>query len=291
MPTTGPSAGDTLYRLNFELDRLKAEKKEVGELISSLRKTSEKHNESIRSLRSKAAQVAELLKPVRLATAAVIPPEVAELEIEVGRRVERIEQLNRIRESLDKQQLVSARIDEIQKRVDALESEVNKRNATLDFETPGDLMTQGMNEYTSKLVVNKEKMWKQLPIRFSLTKHDVRIRVGRQRWDNQLGETNTIYFLLAYHYALLASSNYEQSRYPKFLMFELPGEVEGKKVADKENFVIEPFIELCKKEGFEDLQVIATGSAFEGLNGAHRIELTEVWVGAPGQAPELEDVD
>jgi hypothetical protein len=90
---------------------------------------------------------------------------------------------------------------------------------------------------------------------------------------------------------LLASSNYEHSHYPKFLMFELPGEVEGKKVADKENFVIEPFIELCGREGFEDLQVIATGSAFERLKGAHRIELSEVWVGAPGQAPEPEDQD
>jgi hypothetical protein len=291
MPTTSPVAGDTLYRLDFELNRLKAEKIEIGELIASLKRMSEKHNSSIRSLRSKAAQVAELLKPVRLATAAVIPPEVAELEMEVGRRVERIEQLNRIRESIDRQQLISARIDEIQKRVDELELEVNKRNSTLDFETPSDLMTHGMNEYTSKLVVHKEKIWKQLPIRFNLTKHDVRMRVGKQRWDDQLGETNTIYFLLAYHYALLASSNYEHSRYPKFLMIELPGEVEGKKVADKENFVIEPFIELCKKEGFEDLQVIATGSSFENLKGAHRIELTEVWAGAPGQAPEQEEVD
>lgn len=74
-------------------------------------------------------------------------------------------------------------------------------------------------------------------------------------------------------------------------MFELPGEVEGKKVADKENFVIEPFIELCSREGFEDLQVIATGSAFEGLEGVHRIDLSEVWAGAPGQAPETDDPD
>lgn len=291
MPASGAADGDTLYRVNFELDRLKTEKKEVAELLTSLRKTRDKNYKSIRTLRSAAAHVVELLKPVQLATAAVIPPEVAEIEMQVGRRVERIEQLIRIRESLDKQQLISTRIDEIQTRVDELEREVNERNASLDFETPSDLMTGGMNEYTSKLEVNKEKMWKQLPIRFHLSKHDIRIRVGKQRWDDQLGETNTIYFLLAYHYALLASSNYEHSRYPKFLLFELPGEVEGKRVADKENFVIEPFIELCGREGFEDLQVIATGSAFEGLKGAHRIELSEVWVGAPGQAPEPEDQD
>ena len=288
---SAPATGDTVHRLTFELDRLSADKKEVTELVKSLKSTRQMHYAAIRTIRSKASQISELLKPVRMATAAVIPPQVAEIEMEVGRRVERIEQLKRIRESLDKQQLINSQIQDIQSRVDELEPEVNKRNASLDFETPSDLMTHAMNDYTRSLKVNNESMWKQQPIRFNLTKHDVRIRVGKQPWGDQLGETNTIYFMLAYHYALLASSNYVHSRYPKFLMFELPGEVEGKKVADKENFVIEPFIDLCKREGFEDLQVIATGSAFEKLKGAHRIKLTEVWAGAPGQAPSPDDVE
>jgi hypothetical protein len=48
-------------------------------------------------------------------------------------------------------------------------------------------------------------------------------------------------------------------------------------VDDKENFVVEPFIELTGSEGMEGTQFIAAGSAFENLKGANRIELKKVW--------------
>jgi len=38
-----------------------------------------------------------------------------------------------------------------------------------------------------------------------------------------------------------------------------------------------PFVKLLADEAMKGSQLIAAGSAFEGLNGAHRIELTEVW--------------
>lgn len=291
MPTRESPTSDPLHRVGFELDQLKAEQKEIAELRASLRNAENSQSVRIRAIRTKAGQVAELLRPTRMQTAAIIPPEVAEIEMAIGRCVERIEQLTRIKESFAIRELITAQINEIQKRVSELEKEVNKKTANLDFESPSDLMTDGMNDYTGKLILNGKKMWEQQQIRFRLSKHDLRLRVGKHRWDDQLGETNTIYFLLAYHYALLSTSHCAESRYPWFLIFELPGEVEGAEVNENENFVLEPFIELCNKEGFKNSQVIATGSAFLGLQGANRIELREVWKGAPGQAPEPDDED
>lgn len=58
-----------------------------------------------------------------------------------------------------------------------------------------------------------------------------------------------IYFLLAYHYSLPKISKEPLSRMPGFLMLNFPAEIEGEKVADHENFVIEPLISLSKSPG------------------------------------------
>ena len=138
---------------------------------------------------------------------------------------------------------------------------------------------KSMNDYTRQLIYDDKKMWSQQPITFRISKNDFNIRVGRQKWQSQLGATMTIYFLLAYHFALLKLSINQESRIPGFLILDLPAEVEGEKVADKENFVIEPFIQLCKLPEFIAAQVITAGSAFQGLQGVHRIELDQVWTG------------
>jgi hypothetical protein len=60
-------------------------------------------------------------------------------------------------------------------------------------------------------------------------------------------------------------------------------------IADKENYLIEPFIELAGRN--PDVQVVVCGRAFQRLKGANRIELTEVWqqgesgLGTPDEEP------
>ncbi len=231
----------------------------------------------VREVRNKCGRLAEMLKPVRVATAAIIPPEVAEIEMEVGRRVERVDQLRRIRESLARRERIAAEILKIQSQVEDLTSEVAKQMVGLDFETASDAISDGMNEYVTQLKFDGKKMWTQKDIQFSVKKDSFTVRVGRQKWTSQLGGTMTIYFFLAYHYSLLKLSADSRSRIPAFLIIDFPPEIEGEKVADHENFVIEPFVDLCKTGGFQDVQVIAAGSAFKGLEGVHRQALTEVW--------------
>jgi hypothetical protein len=218
-----------------------------------------------------------MLKPVRLATAPIIPPEVAQIEMAIGRRVERIDQLRRIRGALDFREVIVDKIRKIELQVKDLKVKVDQQTVGLDFESASDLISDGMNEFVSKLSFDHKAMWTQKDIQFRVKEDSFKIRVGSHRWSSQLGGTMTIYFFLAYHYSLLKLSAQAESRCPPFLMLDFPPEIEGEKVADHENFVIEPFVELCSESDYGDAQVIAAGSAFKGLTGVHRETLSSVW--------------
>ena len=47
---------------------------------------------------------------------------------------------------------------------------------------------------------------------------------------------------------------------------------------DKENFIVQPFIELLQREGYEGTQMIITGASFADLEGATRRHLTHVHI-------------
>ncbi|MEK6260983.1 MAG: hypothetical protein AABP62_20475 [Planctomycetota bacterium] len=282
MPINGAATAGSAQRLVFEVEQLRGERTEIAEITGSLRLARLSHSNSVNELRIRGSQLKQLLSPARMATAAVLPPQVTEIEIKIGRCVERVDQLRRIRESLALRETIAAKITAIQTQVDDLSRQVELQTAGLDFETAGDALADGMNEYLAQLVHGASRIWNQDPIRFFLKKDSFRVRVGREKWEAQLGGTMTIYFLLAYHYSLLKLSASEKGRIPGFLMLDFPAEIiEADTVADHENFVIEPFVKLCQNKGYEHVQVLVAGSAFQGLRGAHRNELTVEWKGSP----------
>ena len=66
--------------------------------------------------------------------------------------------------------------------------------------------------------------------------------------------------------------------FPGFLVLDFPAELEdGSSIKDKENFVVEPFVDLLALDGYHNCQMIAAGGAFEGLKGANRIEFSKIW--------------
>jgi hypothetical protein len=277
MLVEGKPLNEPLKRLEFELEQLKGERKESGDLIQALSGKRRSNLEGMQAIRNRTAQLSEQLRPVRVRTAAVIPAEVALLDNQVGQRTERIDQLRRIRESLARREKIADEIKKIKSRVEALLAEVASQTLSLDFDAASDSLSDGMNEYVHQLKFDGKKMWTQKDVQFSIRKDGFTVRVGRQKWSSQLGGTMVIYFLLGYHYSLLKISKEPLSRMPGFLMLDFPAEIEGEKVADHENFVIEPFIPLSKSPGYENVQVIAAGSAFKGLQGANRHQFAEVW--------------
>jgi hypothetical protein len=77
----------------------------------------------------------------------------------------------------------------------------------------------------------------------------------------------------------LSLSNYKESHFPGFLVIDLPASlVDGSVIKDKENFIVEPFIQLLHREDMKDCQVIFTGQAFEGIDEVNRIEFSKIWV-------------
>jgi hypothetical protein len=83
---------------------------------------------------------------------------------------------------------------------------------------------------------------------------------------------------MAYHYGLLSLSNKDGCHYPGFTLIDMPAEFAGESIADKENFIVQPFIDLLKRDDYEGAQVIITGAAFDGLEGAAMQRLTTVHV-------------
>src|SRR5262245_47735734 len=66
--------------------------------------------------------------------------------------------------------------------------------------------------------------------------------------------TLTLFFLIAYHYSLMGLSTKDGCHSPGFLVLDFPAELEdGTSIADKENFVLEPFVELFSTAPFRPL--------------------------------------
>lgn len=271
------SGAEKEQRVSFEIEQLKAENREVDDLLTTLGKDDAALAKEHRNTTHQLAAIERQLQPTRRSVIAVLPPQVLDLDRQIGTLQERGDQLQRIYRSLLKREQIALEAQEIRQRVATLEAEVAQLAASIDFETAADHMADAMNDYVRKLMIDGGPAWTQSAISWTLKERAFVVRVGRVNWRAQLGGTLSLYFILAYHYALLTLVRYPGCHYPGISILDFPAEIEGTSVADKENFVVVPFVQMLTGEDFKESQMIAAGSAFEGLEGAHRIELTHVW--------------
>lgn len=265
-------------RIEFELEQLTSEIKETDDLIFHLSRDIERLNIQRIEIESELRKVQQLLKPTRSAIASILPPEISRIDIEIGSLNEQKEQLLRVRTTLGRREKISDEILSIQATLTALEVQIKQQNRIIDFERSGDLLSDAMNDYLNQIAKINPASWTQEGVKFRIDDRKFDVKVGRSNWDAKLGGTLSLYFLFSYHYALLNLSRYEQCNYPGLVLLDLPAELEdASSIKDKENFVLEPFVNLLSSPGMETCQVIASGSAFEDLEGANRIELTTIW--------------
>jgi hypothetical protein len=133
-----------------------------------------------------------------------------------------------------------------------------------------------MNTYLNVINELKPNSWTQAPIDFVLRPRGFMVRVGRSDWQSKLGGTLTLFFLMAYHYALLRLVSKQGCHYPGLCILDFPAQLDGVTVTDSENFVLEPFQRLMQQAP-ATTQLIAAGSSFDGLKQANRIEFSKVW--------------
>lgn len=267
-----------LDRIEFEMEQLQASLAEANEMVESLQGESERLASELSSDRSEMLTVRNMLRPIRSAAAAVLPPEIGVIDMQIGQLQERLAQIDRVSNSLSYRDVLSGQIDSIQEEVGRLEADVASQSAALDFERASDQLADGMNSYLNSIHKKQPTSWTQKEVRVRLDEKRFRFLVGDRRWNSQLGGTLSLYFLIAYHYSLMSLVPHAGCHFPGFIALDFQAELEdGSSVADKENFVLEPFIELLATKEYAGCQVIAAGAAFENLVGAHRIEFTKIW--------------
>jgi hypothetical protein len=274
-PSGGLSPKD---RLDLELGQLNGEILEAKDLRAVLSQDLRRLQDEGARIAANVQQLQQMLRPIRTAAAAVLPPEIAVLDMTIGQHQERVQQLERVRQSLQRREKLSEQINRIQQEVADLERQVAHQSGLIQFDETGDFLADGMNTYLNMIKQAAPTSWTQDPVRVHLEERWFRINVGNARWQAKLGGTLTLYFLIAYHYGLMGLTNKASCHYPGLLILDFPAELEdGSTVADKENFVLEPFVTLLSTPALQSCQVIAAGVAFQSLADANRIELTKIW--------------
>jgi hypothetical protein len=267
-------------RLDFEVEQLQGEGRESQELISMVRVEINSLLSNQQNIDEELAYIQSQMRPMQTAAAAILPPEISRIDMDLGRLQERRRQLERISGALELQEDLSNQISEIEDDINVLEAEVAKISQSISFERPSLFLASQINKYLNLIKNNNPKSWTQGEIGLRLKEKGFDFTVGKKPISS-LGATMLLYFLAAYNYALLALSNQEEYHYPGFSILEFPASfADGStqvQVKDIENFILEPFIDLVGQDYMQNSQVIAVGRAFENLQHVHRIELTQIW--------------
>ena len=265
-------------RLKFERDRLGGESKEADELLAVLEREQKGLEREIELAEERRRSLENELAPSREAVSALAQAEVSAIDRALGEISERQRQLGRLSAALETGNVLTKRIREIEEQIAPLQQEVDEAARKIDFEASASALEAGMNAYLDAINLIRPRVWRHSPVDIRLSRSDFAMRVGRRRWQDALGGTDTLYFLMAYHYGLLTLSSNEQMHYPGLSIIDVPGELSGEAIEDKENFIVQPFIELLKRPDYEGAQLIITGASFAGLEGVNRRTLTHVYV-------------
>ncbi|MES1973343.1 MAG: hypothetical protein V4472_12870 [Pseudomonadota bacterium] len=265
-------------RLRFESDRLASELAEAVEFEGILKAEIAKHVAEAAETRAEIGEIEAELTPARDAIGALAQAEISAIDMALGRGAERGRQLDRVSAALELGADMTTEIARLEKEIVPVQKRVDDALGAIDFHAAAAQLEDGMNAYLEALNHSKKKVWLHSHVNVDISRTNLSLRVGRQRWNTALGGTDSLYFLMAYHYGLLTLSANAGAHYPGLSIIDVPGEFSGEAVADKENFIVQPFIDLLKRDEFAGAQLIITGASFTNLSGAHFQRLTHVHV-------------
>jgi len=214
-------------RLRYERDRLTAELKEADELLEVVSKEASNFAATIVDTEEALGLIERELAPARQAVSAFVQEEVSALDVALGQASERERQLRRIGGALDLESVLTAEIKALEEEIAPLQERVNEMVRATDFDAAASKLEDGMNSYLNALNVLRPNVWRHSAVTVDLTRSSFTIRVGKRRWHAALGGTDSLYFLMAYHYGLLTLSPDRQTHYPGFAIIDVPGEFSG----------------------------------------------------------------
>lgn len=265
-------------RIQFEHDRIVGETKEAQELVAVLEEELAGSNRKVNYTREKLAGIEARLLPARSAAAALVQEDVSRIDVLLGELAERLRNLARVGAAVEVGRGFNERLAALEKDAEPLKQVVKAQEEAADCDMAASDLEDGINAYLNAINELRPGVWRHSPITVSASRGQVVFRVGSRRWHAALGGTDSLYFLMAYHYGLLALSSKKSRHYPGVTIIDIPGEFAGEAVEDKENFIVEPFVALLSQAEYGGAQAIITGASFAGLHNVKRIELHTAYV-------------
>ncbi len=265
-------------RLQFERDRLTGELKEAQSLLETLDRDVTKILKGIVTREEELRSTENELAPARNAVSAFVQSEVSAIDMRLGQLNERQRQLGRLHGALQIGTKFTSLIRATEREIEPLQEAVDEAVRAVDFHTAESLLSSGMNGYLNTIEHLRPGVWRHNPVTVELSRYSFNIRVGTKPWDTALGGTDSLFFLMAYQYGLLTLSAQPGCHYPGISIIDLPGEFAGEAVEDKENFIVQPFIDLLASSQLAGAQTIITGAAFKDLRNVRHRVLHEIYV-------------
>ena len=277
LPLVSDDLSRARKRVSVGILQLREETRESEQLQDDLERRVGELQRRLRTTSDRLADVEADIERVRQPASTAFSERVSQLDVEMGRLEERRKQWRRIEDALNRREIISKQIGEVEKKIAALDSRVMAKSAGVDLVSASDPLVDGMNDYLRLLNGFRANAWTQEEIALSLRKRQFRFTVGSEPWGSRLGGTLSLYFLLAYQFGLLKLAKAAPFNYPGLTVLDMPAELPDIELSDLENFAIEPFGRLLESKHMADCQVIVAGSSFQDLSGANKIELTHVF--------------
>lgn len=279
LPSNSNNLEDGTRRIDSEKGHLAAELEEVARLLQDANGARSASLDRKRGIDDEIGKIEGQLSTVRSATASIISPDIAIDDMEIGGLQERVRQLSRVRNASEIGELLSGELEQIKKDIDELDMRVKHLMSMIDYSSANNAMNSGMAGYLTDLNANGRMLWNQPGrIRWKISPSNFSVTINDSNWATRLGGTLTLYFLIAYHYALMTLTNRTGCHYPGIVVLDLPATLDdGTAIADYENYSLLPLRQLMERQSELDLQVIVAGSSFEHLDSANLIELNHQW--------------
>lgn len=265
-------------RLQFESDRLAGEGIEADQLFAVLQQEKQRLIHDIAAAEETLRMIENELAPVREAVSALIQEEVSAIDMALGELNERQRQIGRVSSALQLGTGLTERIEILEREIEPLQISVDEAVRSTDFDGAASDLEDGMNAYLNAINRLRPGVWLHSSVSVDISRSSFAIRIGARRWHSALGGTDTLYFLMAYQYGLLTLSGRPGRHFPGLQIIDVPGEFSGEAVEDKENFIVQPFVELLNQESYQGGQLIITGASFAGMDGVSRQVLSNVHV-------------
>jgi hypothetical protein len=202
---------------------------------------------------------------------------------------ERTEQLRLARVFAAWNQQAGGKLKDANRDIWTLAQKIRLGELSQEVRAKTEILCSAMNEYLHIMRDIDPSLWRHSDVRMIVSRPtDLRLQIGRIYWDRALGGSDSLLFLMAYHYGLLALTARDDCLYPGFLIVDFPAYFRGRKDDEIENFpagfrgrsvgeieamIARPFADLLDRPMFSGCQAIFVGSAFEGEDRAHRIQI------------------